>query len=105
MVDRLKQGRLPACGQTALKQSEAVVTEDPALVCTDCPISDKFAGKRGVTIRLEHGGKVYGLLSVSVPLELATDAEERGLFHEVAGDIAFALYDIEREEQHKQTEA
>jgi len=101
----LKQGRLPACGQTALKQSDAVVTEDPALVCTDCPISDKFAGRGGVAVRLEHGGKVYGLLSVSISLELAKDVEELGLFHEVAGDIAFALYNIEREEQHKEAEA
>ena len=105
MVERLKQGRLPACGQTALKQSEAVVTEDPASICTDCPLSGSYAGKGAAIIRLEYGGKVYGLLSVSVPLELATDAEELGLFREVAGDIAFALYDIEREEQHKQAVA
>jgi len=105
MVERLKQGRLPACGETALKQPEAVVTENPVSICTDCPISGKYAGKRGMIVRLEHGGKVYGLLSVSVPLELANDAEELGLFHEVTGDIAFALHDIEMEEQHKQAEA
>ena len=55
-----------------------------------------------MTVRLEHGGRVYGFLSVSVPLELANDAEELGLFHEVAGDIALALHDIEMEEQRKQ---
>jgi len=104
MVERLKQGRLPACGQTVLKQSEAVVIEDPALICTDCPIADKYAGKRGMIVRLEQGGKVYGLLSVSVPLELVNDAEEFGLFHEVAGDIAFALNNIEMEEYRKGAE-
>ncbi|MDD5511132.1 MAG: PAS domain S-box protein [Dehalococcoidales bacterium] len=104
MVERLNQGKIPACGQTALKRSEVVVTEDPALICTDCPISHKCAGRGGMSVRLEHGGKVYGLLAVSVPLEQANDAEELGLLHEVAGDIAFALQDIEVEEQRRRLE-
>ena len=102
MVERLKQGRLPACGQRALKQSGVRVTNAPVSDCADCPLSGGYAGRGGMTVRLEHGGRVYGLLSVSVPVELAYDAEELGLFHEVAGDIAFTLHDIEMEEQRKQ---
>jgi len=45
-----------------------------------------------MTIRLEHSGKVYGLLAVSMPIQLTTDEEEQSLFMEAAGDLAFALY-------------
>ena len=104
MVERLKRGQLTTCGQQALKQTEAVVTEDPASTCTDCPLSSSYAGRSAATARLEYGGKVYGFLSVSVPGKMATDVEELGLFHEVATDIAFGLYNIELEEKRKQAE-
>ena len=104
MVEYLKRGQLPACGQRALKQSKAVVIEDPVSTCADCPLSSNYAGRSAAIVRLEYEGKVYGLLSVSAPRELATDVEELGLFYEVATDIAFALYNIELEEQRKQAE-
>ncbi|MCD6359139.1 MAG: GAF domain-containing protein [Dehalococcoidia bacterium] len=64
MVEHLKRGEMPACGQRALKQSEAVVTEDPASTCTDCPLSSNCAGRSAAGVRLEYDGEVYGLLSV-----------------------------------------
>jgi PAS domain S-box-containing protein len=99
LVEQLKHGELTDCGQRALKQSGVVVTEDPASTCADCPLSSMYNGMGAVTIRLEYGGKVYGLLSVSIPRDLAADEEEQGLFEEVAGDIAFALHSIELEEE------
>ncbi|MGA9348306.1 MAG: GAF domain-containing protein, partial [Anaerolineae bacterium] len=99
LVERLKCGELTACGQRALKQSGGVVTEDPSTTCADCPLSSMYDGRGAVTIRLEYGGKVYGLLSVSIPRDLAADEEERALFEEVAGDIAFALHNMELEKE------
>jgi PAS domain S-box-containing protein len=62
-------------------------------------------GDRGaMTVRLGYGGKVYGLLSISIPRDLTADEEERALFEEVAGDIAFALYSVEQEEERKRAE-
>jgi PAS domain S-box-containing protein len=97
--ERLKRGELPDCGRRALRQSGGVVTEDPSTTCAACPLSSMYDGRGAVTIRLEHGGKVYGLLSVSIPRDLAADKEEQGLFEEVAGDIAFALHNIELEKE------
>jgi len=95
--EQLKRGKLTDCGQRALRQSEVEVIEDPAVACADCPLSAKYGGRGAMTARLEHGGKVYGLLSVSIPAELIADEEEQTLFKEVAGDIAFALHRIELE--------
>jgi len=104
LIERLKRGELTTCGRRAMAQSEVEVTEDPFSACADCPLAGKYSGRGAMTVRLEHGGKVYGLLSVSVPRELATDEEERTLFAEVAGDIAFALYSIELEEKRQRAE-
>jgi len=105
MVERLRQGELTACGQKALGQAEVVVTQDPPSFCTDCPLSDKYSGRGAMTMRLEHKGKVYGLLSTSIPAHFTADTEEQTLFKEVSRDIAFALHSIEMEEERKQTEA
>jgi len=104
VVESLKRGQLLTCMQGALKQEEAVITEDPASACTDCPLSGSYAGRSSAIARLEYEGKVYGLLSVSAFRGTVTDVEELDLFHEVAADIAFALYNIEMEEKRKQAE-
>ncbi len=105
VIERLKRGELTGCCRRALAQSGIVVTEDPSSTCADCPLANKYHGRSAVTIRLEHGRKVYGLLSVSVLTHLATDEEEHSLLKEVAGDIAFALHNLELEEERKRAEA
>jgi len=57
-----------------------------------------------MTVRLEHGGRVYGLLAVSIRRDLAADEEGQVLLEDIAGDIAFALYSVELEEERKQAE-
>ncbi|MGB2727139.1 MAG: PAS domain S-box protein [Halobacteriota archaeon] len=104
MLERLKRGELPACGQRALSEPGIVVTQDPLSTCTDCPLTEKYDGRWAMTIRLEHDGKLYGLLCVSIPGELTADEEERALFKEVANDLAFALHSIELEEERKKAE-
>ena len=104
MVKRLKRGELTVCGQRALSQSDVVVTEDPFSTCTDCPLANKYSGRGALTVRLEHGGKVYGFLSASIPAALTADEEEQALFQEVTQDLAFALHDIELDEERKQAE-
>jgi PAS domain S-box-containing protein len=46
---------------------------------------------------LEHNGKVHGILLASLPALVMNDDEEQGFFEEMAGDIAFALHDMEIE--------
>ncbi|MCD6296185.1 MAG: response regulator [Deltaproteobacteria bacterium] len=104
MLNRLNRGEFPACSRKALMQSEVVVTEDPLSTCTDCPLVEKYEGRGGMTVRVEYGGKVYGLLAVSVPAEFISDEEEHSLFKELAVDMGFALHDIELEEERDRME-
>jgi PAS domain S-box-containing protein len=104
MVEQLKRGVMTECAQRALTQSGVILTQDPFSECTDCPLSDKYAGRGAITVRLEHSGKIYGILSVSIPREIVPDEEEHGLLEEVAGDIAFGLHTIGLEEEHKRVD-
>ena len=104
VFEQLKRGELTGCGRRALSQSDVVVIEDPPSTCADCPLIGNYTGSGAMAVRLEYDGKVYGLLSASIPRDFVGDEEERYLFRDVAGDIAFALYNIELEEAHKQAE-
>jgi PAS domain S-box-containing protein len=104
MVERLKNGKMIYCVKKAQMQQGIVVTKDPPSTCTDCPLAKRYPGRAGFTARLEHDGKMYGLLTVSITGDFTADEEEQSLFEEVADDIAFALHVIEVEEERKQAE-
>jgi len=104
IVEMLKKGELTVCGNKALKQQKVVITKDPASTCTECPLAQEYSGRGTMTIRLEHSGKVYGFASVSIPTYLADNQEEKSLFKEVVGDIAFAIHDIVLDKERKKAE-
>jgi len=105
MLKRLKKGELTVFGQLALKQEEVVIIKDPASACLDCPLVQACSEQGSVmTVRLEHDGKICGIMSVSIPAHFVTDKEEQALFKEVAGDVALGLHSIKMEKKlDKQT--
>ena len=104
MIERLKRGDLSNCGAKAMSQPGVVVTQDPVSACTECPLANKYAGAGAMTSALQHGGKSYGFMCLSVPRQFSTDEDEQALFKEVAVDIAFALHSIELESERKRLE-
>jgi len=102
LLKLLRSGKLPKCGQKAMKKPGIVMTKNPLKSCKDCPLAVKFDGKSGMTIRLEYGEKVYGILNVSFSVDFSEIKEKQDLFKEVAHDISFALYTIELEEKRRQ---
>ena len=99
----LKRGEFPNCAQRALSQLGVIVIEDPETECTDCSLSRYYSGRGGMTIRVEHDGRIYGLLCVSTPKNLIVDSEEKSLLEEFAGDLAFALHSMELEANRNKT--
>ena len=105
LVDQLKRGELTHCAHLALEHPEVIVTEDPLCDCPDCPLAKMYAGRGAMTVRLAHACRIFGFLSVSIPRDLALDAEEKELFSEVANDIGFALYGIDLEKARNEAVA
>lgn len=101
--EKLRNGKLPECGNKALKQSEVFVTKSPNVECRSCPLSHD-ANEAVICSRLEYDKKVFGLLSVTIPAHLCEEQEELLLLKEVSDDIAYALRALHLEEERKQAE-
>lgn len=102
-LEQITQGIRPPCVRRAMEQEYPLALfTDVKEQHGDCALAPYHVGGAGLVCRLEHGGKIYGSITVDLPVELATDAEEQELFSELAGDIAFALASMEKEEQHIQ---
>jgi len=104
MIKRLELGDLTDCSRKSLTQSDVVVTENPFLACPDCPLAEMYRDRGAMTVRLEHRGKIYGLLVASIPRFLILDEEEQRLFKETANSIALTLYNTELEKEQKKAE-
>lgn len=103
VMEKLNRGELTYCSEKVLKQIAVLTIEDPHSVCRDCPVSRMYKGRGAISARLEYRGKVYGMLTASVPEVFSTDMKEHALFEAVASDIAFALHNIETEEERKKS--
>jgi PAS domain S-box-containing protein len=104
IVKQLEQGDLPQCDLKALRESGVVVFDENRAECHQCPLADVYPGSSSMTARLEYGGKIYGFITVSVPLALTIDEEEINLFREVSDDIAFALHNLDVQADKKKAE-
>jgi len=104
VVERLKRGELTDCIKRTLLQSDVVITKASSLTCGDCPLVKTCSSMKVVTVRIEHGGKVYGLLRLSLSGDTSISVEEQSLLGEVTGDIAFALHNMDLEEERKRLE-
>lgn len=100
LVERFKHGDMIPCGRRALEEPGTILTQPPFSDCADCPLSEVHGSRSAMTVRIEHDGRRYGILSVSIPRDFAADQEERDLLEEVSSDIAFGLHTIELEEEH-----
>jgi PAS domain S-box-containing protein len=103
MTDMLVNGTLPLCVQRGSYRRDVIVTKDPQIECAGCPLSSQFADKGRMTVRLNPGGRLRGMLSVSIPEDLIADRDERELFREIADDIEYALGGIELRGEHEVT--
>jgi len=101
LIKLAKEGNYLNCWKEAMSSTEIIIRKDPKKECPDCPLSNNYGGRREATVRLEYNGKIYGILSASLPPEYLEGKEEMGLFSEVAGGISFALYSIEQKEKKR----
>jgi len=105
LVRQIEHGEPPYCVRKALKQPDVLFIKNTGLTCDGCPLPDECHDRGAAIVRLEHGGKVFGFLTIAFPMELVLDEKEKSLLLELAGDIAFALYNYEQEKRKARMEA
>jgi PAS domain S-box-containing protein len=104
MVDRLREGKPPGHVERALRSSEVITIKAPEEACHDCPMISNCKDGGILTRRLEYEGKVFGVMSTSIPKRFIGDEEEVGLLDEVASDVSLGLHDIKIEKAHRRSE-
>jgi len=104
VMERLKRGKLMHCGCKVLEKPGILVMKDVSSECEDCLMAKKDTGRSAMSVRLEYGGKVYGLMTVSIPPGRAVGKEEHDMLEEITGDISFALHSMEQEQERKRVE-
>ena len=100
LKERLASGDLPLCVRQAVERDEVVAIDQPGSYCSDCFVTAMHPQDGRLIARLATGEHVHGVLAVVLPGELVSDPEERQLFQEVAGDLAFALTKLDTEAHH-----
>ena len=101
---RFRCGETVACVQRALASEGVVRMEDRQTLCGSCPLVVTEEGCTPLAARLAWNGQVWGVMVASVPAAFAADREELELVAEVAGDISFALHNIQSDQQRQQAE-
>ena len=104
LLQRLERKQSVACIQHALTHDGVFVVEDRQAVCGGCDVHVRVSGQTPIVVRLAWGEKTYGVMMASLPAEYARDAEEQELLAEVTGDIAFALHNLEVEQDRRRAE-
>jgi len=101
---QLERGELPECCRRALASEGPVVVANPHVDCAACPLPTESRDAASIAAPLRHEGRTCGVLIAALPAEMAADAEEISLFAETAGDLAFALRNVEVEQARQQAE-
>jgi PAS domain S-box-containing protein len=97
----LMRGDFPACIRSAMEASGVTVVRNLEALCETCPMIHACVGFGALSIALRRQHRLHGVLTVAVDLAFVDDQEEHLLLEQVAQDIAFALHNLEMEEEHE----
>ncbi len=101
----MQKGKWPECCRKALENPDGVVAiATPVLNCKKCSLSHSYRETAALAGALRHGEHDYGTMVVALPAGMADDPEEQSLFHELVGDVAYALYAMESTKQRREEE-
>ena len=104
LLTYLKAGHRTSCTRRALEDSREPVICQPSQTCLSCPLYPDHKGQYALTMRLEHAGEIYGIMSVTLSSDYATDSDEQAMFIELCGEIAYAIHHYALEEEQNAME-
>jgi PAS domain S-box-containing protein len=102
--DMFQRGDIPPCCELARSVDEVVSMSEHNAGCRRCPIAASCPSSNSMCMRLINDGAQFGYFSVILEDGPVADAEERGLFAETAGDIAYALRVLQTDAAHREIE-
>ncbi len=101
---RIEEGVRPACWAEATSSSGAIAIEDPKELCRGCPLAGQHLTGGAMSVRLGYAGVTYGFLNVSIAPHYLSNHDETSLLEDVAGDIAYALHNMDMASRKREAE-
>ena len=101
-----KNGKQTKCVEKALNQKKPLIIPNPKKnkECATCSFN-YTSNEMGIyLVSLRFGKQLYGIIGVTVPMNLIYDEENLSLFEEIAEDLAFALHKIDLEIAHEESQ-
>jgi PAS domain S-box-containing protein len=95
LIVQIERGIAPSCCTAARDTKGVYLIRGRDTFCETCPVGTVCVSPQKMSTCLEHQGKIYGYLAVSVDMNIAMDEEEENLFLELAGDLAYSLHNME----------
>ncbi|MDX1971747.1 MAG: PAS domain S-box protein [Candidatus Sumerlaeia bacterium] len=99
---RMQSGDFPRCIQNALKNQNPHVARNPECDCPECLLNKSYCSQSALTVPLIHQDLLFGVISVAIPEEFLGENDESTVFRELAADLSFALYKLDREQRAQQ---
>ena len=99
LAQELRQGRVPACCHRPRQEPGVFQVRERSVVCACCSMYADCVRNDAMCIMLRHDGVLHGFMAVSLCQGQQIDQEELELFEELAGDVAFALHNIDQKRQ------
>ncbi|TGU70527.1 response regulator [Geomonas terrae] len=96
MSEMLSQGGIPPCCRKEDGPSGVFSLTEGGHVCAGCPLSKGLREHRTMCIVMRYEQDLHGLMVVSLNGQEGVDNEETELFAGLAGDVAFAIHNIEQ---------
>jgi K+-sensing histidine kinase KdpD len=100
----LQAGNRTSCYKKALQSRSGPVICAPDETCVSCPLYSGHHDAHTLTVRLEHAGTVFGIVSVTLQPEYARDPDEQAMVQDVAREISYALHHFLLQEEHNEME-
>ena len=100
----LRRGEMPHCGRACLDDGAVHVFTERGAACDDCPLESSFTCATMLTVRLAHAGRVFGWLTAAAD-PLLRSADDGDLLGLVAGDLGYALHNLEVAERERESVA
>lgn len=95
--EKIKSGWMPYCINKTGNASYSFI-EDTKNYCQDCPLKELYKDKSAFNIELKYEDRIFGYLTLRINKKYIAYSDEVGLLEEVAGDIGYALNNIEIEQ-------
>lgn len=96
-VEKIKSGWIPKCIEASREDSSYFI-ENSDEQCLECLLKDIHNVKSAFNLELKYKDKVFGYLTLRIDKKYIKDSDDKELLLEVAGDIAYALNNVEVEQ-------